>query len=117
MLATTSGGTVTTRENGVYTWDGRVLDEGEDDVDRPVTMLVAAVFLLACAAIVFASLPALASLGLLAIRPEELSDGLAGLAVGVCGVLGALRLVAAARNTYRRLRPRRPAMSIAASAD
>ena len=117
MLATTTGGTVTTSENGGYIWDGRVLDEVEDGVDRPVTTLVIAAFVVACAAIVFASLPALVALGLLAMRPEELAGGLAGLAVGVCGVLGAVKLVAAAWDTLRRLRPWRPAISIATSAD
>jgi hypothetical protein len=117
VLATTTGGTVTTSENGAYIWDGRVLDEAEDDVDKPVTVVAIAVFVVACVAIVFASLPALVALGLLAMRPEELAGGFAGLAVGVCGVLGAVKLVAAAWDTLRRLRPRRPAISIATSAD
>jgi hypothetical protein len=117
VLATTSGGTVTTSENGVYIWDGRVLDEVEDNVDEPAAMVVIAVLAVACAAIFFASLPALVALGLLAMRPEELAGGFAGLVVGVCGVLGAVKLVAAAWDTLRRLRPWRPAISIATSAD
>jgi hypothetical protein len=117
VLATTTGGTVTTSENGDYIWDGRVIDEVEDDVNKPASVVVIAVFAAACAAIVFASLPALVALGLLAIRPEELAGDFAGLAVGVCGVLGAVKLVAAAWDTLRRLRPGRPAISIATSAD
>jgi hypothetical protein len=117
VLATTTGGTVTASEKRPYIWDGRVLDEVEDDVDQPATVAVIAVFAVACAAIVFVSLPALVALGLLAMRPEELAGGFAGLAVGVCGVLGAVKLVAAAWDTLRRLRPRRPTISIATSAD
>ena len=117
MLATTTGGTVTTGENGAYIWDGRVLDEVDDSVDKPVTVVVIAVFAVSVAAIVFASLPAVVALGLLAMRPEELAAGFAGLAVGVCGVLGAVKLVAAAWDTGRRHRPRRSARSIATSAD
>jgi hypothetical protein len=104
------------RKRGLHLGRG-VLDEVEDDVNEPASVVVIAVFAVACAAIVFASLPALVALGLLAIRPEELAGDFAGLAVGVCGVLGAVKLVAAAWHSLRRFRPGRPTISIATSAD
>jgi hypothetical protein len=117
VLATTTGGTVTTSEYGAYTRDGQVLDEVEDNVDKPGTVVILAVLVVAGAAIALASLPALTALGLMALRPEELAAGIAGLAVGVGAVLGAVKLVALAWDTGRRHRLRRPNSSIAASAD
>jgi hypothetical protein len=117
VLATTTGGTATTSEYGGYIWDGRVLDEVEDNVDKPGTVVIIAVIAVAVAAIVFASLPAVVGLGLLAARPEELAAGIAGLAVGIGGVLGAVKLVALAWETGRRYRLRRPTRSVATSAD
>jgi hypothetical protein len=117
VLATTTGGTATTSEYGGYIWDGRVLDEVEDNVDKPGTVVFIAVFVVAGAAIALASLPAVVGLGLLAIRPEELAAGFAGLAVAVGGVLGAVKLVALGWDTSRRHRLRRPNSSTATSAD
>jgi hypothetical protein len=117
VLATTTGGAVTTSENGAYIWDGRVLDELEHNVDKPRTVVIIAVLVVAGMAIVLASLPALTAFGLVAARPEELTAGIAGLAVGVGAVLGAVKLVALAWHAGHRHRLRRPNSSIAASAD
>jgi hypothetical protein len=117
VLATATGGTVITIENGAYTWDGRTLDEVEDNLYEPGAGVVIAVLVVASAAVVFASLPAAVGVGLLAMRPEQLAAAIAGLAVGICGVLGAVKLVAVAWETGHRLRSRRPARSIATSAD
>lgn len=86
-------------------------------MDKPGTVVIIAVLVVAGAAIAFASLPAAVRLGLLAIRPEELAAGIAGLAVGVGGVLGAVKLVALGWDSGRRHRLRRPKSSIATSAD
>ena len=117
MLATTTGGTVTTTEYGAYIWEGRLLDALEDNVDKPESGVIIAVLVVAGMAIALASLPALTASGLVAVRPEELAAGIAGLAVGVSGVLGAGKLVALAWAAARRHRLRRPKSSIAASAD
>jgi len=86
-------------------------------VDKPGSVVILAVLVVAGAAITFALLPALVSLGLLAVRPDEMAAGFAGLAVAVGGVLGVVKLVALGWDAGRRHRLRRSNSSIATSAD
>jgi len=92
-------------------------DMDGDDLYEPRKAVVIAVLLVACAAVALASLPAAIGLGLLPERVDRFGIGLVSLAVGIGGVLGAVRLVAAAWVARLRLLARRPAGSAVTSAD
>jgi hypothetical protein len=110
---------VTSGTSGADVWDGRtVVDEVDgDDRYEPETVVVIAVLLVACAAVALASLPVAIGLGVLPARLDELAIGILGLAVGIGGVLVALRWGAAAWDFGNRLLARRSAKLDAASAD
>ena len=88
-----------------------------DDWHEPGTAVVIAVPLVASAAVAFGVLPAAIGLGLLPARIDQLATGLLGLAVGIGGVLGALRLAAVVRDTGYRLLATRPTRLDATTAD